>query len=770
MQKEDPTPARRKVAVLGGGLGSLSAVFELTHPDNPRRDDYEFTVYQIGWRLGGKGASGRNMRPAYAHRIEEHGLHVFFGFYDNTLKMMQEALAELNRPAGAPQSTFEKAFQPHDLIVLEQKVGDRWTTWPMIMPSNDDKPGIDQLWDTPVAYIEECLGLLHQLFRRTGRLLGHDPKDHGVEHALLESINRLLGPAHAATAILERLLLAAMHLARLLAKGEAAARSLLEKETGLVEHFLDRSKVALHLEAGALQLGLRALASVLTRFRDLLWKHIRKGLEDDIEVLRAWVFFNFSVGNIVGFVEDELLRKGFDSINEQDYMEWLARYVVDDDGLTARSPLASCVYAGCFAYVDGDTDRPSMEAGTVLRTMVRMLFTYKGHVQYKMTAGMGDTIFGPLYEVLKRRGVKFRFFHKVERLGLADDGKSIGSIHLGRQVDLVPRPDAAGGDTATTEYQPMIDVEKLPCWPENPLYDQIVDGDKLERQGIDLESYIADWPTAENVTLVAGEDFNEVLLGISLAALPTICRELIDANNGWRDMVARVGTVRTQGFQIWLEPPLACLGWDLAAPVLTCYDVNPFNTWADMSHLLDRETWPSAPGHKPHNVAYFCGPMPEPAGQEPNAPTPRLDAVTGWAIQLLESKMGHLWPKATTPQKVDTGPLAWDLLIDNRQDAPAPDGPDAKGRFEAQYVVSIVNPSDRYVLTLPGSSKYRLAAGDSGFANLYLAGDWIKSSMNIGAAEATVMSGMSCANAISGWPRLADIVGWGFGEPNFRKQ
>jgi len=31
-----------------------------------------------------------------------------------------------------------------------------------------------------------------------------------------------------------------------------------------------------------------------------------------------------------------------------------------------------------------------------------------------MQAGMGDTIFGPMYEVMKKRGVKFKFFHQVD--------------------------------------------------------------------------------------------------------------------------------------------------------------------------------------------------------------------------------------------------------------------------------------------------------------------------------------------------------------------
>jgi uncharacterized protein with NAD-binding domain and iron-sulfur cluster len=56
------------------------------------------------------------------------------------------------------------------------------------------------------------------------------------------------------------------------------------------------------------------------------------------------------------------------------------------------------------------------------------------------------------------------------------------------------------------------------------------------------------------------------------------------------------------------------------------------------------------------------------------------------------------------------------------------------------------------VLSVPGSSKYRLRAGESGFSNLYLAGDWVRTSLNAGCVEAAVMAGMDAAAALSGDP------------------
>lgn len=45
---------RERVAILGGGMGGLTAAWALTAtPELLQR--YEVTVYQEGWLLGGKG-------------------------------------------------------------------------------------------------------------------------------------------------------------------------------------------------------------------------------------------------------------------------------------------------------------------------------------------------------------------------------------------------------------------------------------------------------------------------------------------------------------------------------------------------------------------------------------------------------------------------------------------------------------------------------------------------------------------------------------------
>ena len=84
-----------EVAVVGGGCGAIATAFELTRPEH--RGKYHVTIYQLGWRLGGKGASGRGP----AERVQEHGLHIWMGFYENAFRLLRECYAELNRTPGS---------------------------------------------------------------------------------------------------------------------------------------------------------------------------------------------------------------------------------------------------------------------------------------------------------------------------------------------------------------------------------------------------------------------------------------------------------------------------------------------------------------------------------------------------------------------------------------------------------------------------------------------------------------------------------------------
>jgi uncharacterized protein with NAD-binding domain and iron-sulfur cluster len=172
----------------------------------------------------------------------------------------------------------------------------------------------------------------------------------------------------------------------------------------------------------------------------------------------------------------------------------------------------------------------------------------------------------------------------------------------------------------------------------------------------------------------------------------------------------------------------------------------PFDTWADMSHLLPRERWPA--DAVPLHLAYMCsrleddGEPPPPPRTEPDYPARQTARVRANAEQWLTTKAGALWPRATAGGGRG---FDWSLLVDPEERAGA-------RRLEAQYLQATSHPSERYVLSVPGSTRYRLRAGESGFANLVLAGDWVRTGMNAGCVEAAVMAGMQASRALSGHP------------------
>ncbi|MCB0213397.1 MAG: NAD(P)-binding protein, partial [Anaerolineae bacterium] len=511
-------PAKEKIAILGGGVGALVTAFGLTESGK----DYDITVYQMGWRLGGKGASGRNLDPAYHYRIEEHGLHVWAGLYDNAFGVIRQCYAELDRAPDAPLGTWQEAFKPQNFVVVEEKYKDQWYHWPFNVPTNSQLPGEPdaRLFPSLWSYIEEAIEVMRYfLGQHLAAKEGAAPPPPKMDRWLKRLIDRLVDDIEtAALNAGDMMLSAAQQLARRLAEADASDDDF---DFGDILHWLGRG-----VEESVERLFLR----VLTLFVDWVWEDVQDKL-DTLTIRQAWIFINFAYGNIRGIVEDDLISNGFYKVDDQDYRAWLGQYLFDDDGLTVNSPLAFFVYDADFAYEDGDFSKPRISAGVTLYTIIRMAFTWKGALIWKMQAGMGDTVFTPLYRVLQKRGVKFKFFHRVKKLHVAEDKRSIDTITVGVQAKL-KNPDQ--------EYQPLITIKGLECWPSTPFYDQLVDGDAL--QAVNFEDWCT--PDIEEIQLQTGVDFDKVVLGISIGMFPYICCDLIEQNAAWKAMVDQVRTVR----------------------------------------------------------------------------------------------------------------------------------------------------------------------------------------------------------------------------------
>jgi len=706
--------AKTKLAILGGGMGSLSTAFWLT--SQPGWDQkYDITVYQMGWRLGGKAASGRN--PAMAFRNEEHGYHMLFGFYENTFATMRACYQELGRSPDAPFSEFiaptpedeerypgRYAMRRNRLLHLAEDFHGTTHTLNFHFPMNDRLPGDG-----------EAVNLFAAL-RETWMWLWRSKAD---DLTFLSS-----GPTNFPIRVQQKL------------QEMKGVWSLVE--LGIKCRVDARQN---HDDARAIY---RPLVYYIECFLRDFWEEIKDRVSTEWEAYRKWILADLIGTTIRGFLIDDLAFSGFDSINDENYCDWLMRHATIPEGtrLTSSSILTQFAYDACFAYRSGDGLAPrtpekplqgmaNMEAGTMLRGQLRLILTYKGAIDWLFQAGCGEVLVAPMYEVLQRRGVQFKFFHKVRQLVVPPGSECLEAIVMERQATLKE------GD-----YQPLRMVKDLPCWPIQPLYDQLVEGDELRARKINLESHWTDWKGPE-FTLKRGEDFDEVLLGISLGGLPHIAQDLIRENANWKAMVEEVKTIRTIGFQTWTNHTLEDMGWS-KGKILTGTGVQPVNMEADATEMILREAWPVE--GCPVNLTYFGGVMKddpnEPQVPDPTYPETQRASLKRQAIDFLNRHASIYWPSSVTEQG-----FRWDWLA-------APHQPQAEGeqRFESQFWQANIDPSERYVLSVVGSTRHRLKAGESGFRNLFLAGDWVKTGLNCGCMEATVMSGMQAARAIGDFP------------------
>src|SRR3954447_1567535 len=154
--------SRRRVAILGGGQAALTAALQLSDPANPEAP--EVTIYQLGWRLGGKGATGR---PAHEPpRIMEHGLHEWFGFYDNSFHQIRAVYKDLDRDPEERPATWQEAFVGTNTGFLVEWCEGRPLLWKTTYETRPGSPGDGE---TPFEHVEHLARALEHLERRVKR-------------------------------------------------------------------------------------------------------------------------------------------------------------------------------------------------------------------------------------------------------------------------------------------------------------------------------------------------------------------------------------------------------------------------------------------------------------------------------------------------------------------------------------------------------------------------------------------------------------------------
>lgn len=706
------TEQKAKVAIVGGGCAAMSAAYELTHGENAGK--FELTVYQLGWRLGGKGASGRGV----AGRIEEHGLHLWMGHYDNAFALMRRCYQDLGLD-------WRKAFSPAPYVGLADSVGGNdWQRLMACFPPTAGSPG-DPRQSNAGGYLSRSIDLLRALVAAAENAPRAPTSELGRSEVL-----RITGHNGEQRKPGWR---------RVLAYGELGSLTAVLHGLALMQNVLS--------SAASDSAAKPTLSQLLDDISASVHRLLTPLLERDTPSRYLWEIIDVVLAQVRGGIRLMTDSRGLSAINQYDIREWLAMNGAAERSL--QSAFVRGLYDLAFAYEHGDSKRPSMAAGEGLLGSMRMFFTYREALFWKMHGGMGDVVFAPLYEELKRQGVRFEFFHRLENVGLAS-----GSPHDGDTPHVNSLTFAVQATTkGQAEYNPLINRGGARCWPADPQWNQLVEGDQQRCAARDFESFWDPGPTHDR-KLEIGKDFDFVVLGVSIGSIRHTCNELIEFDGRWRLMVDQVKTVATQSLQLWIREDLQQLGWTGPSPTLSAF-VTPFDTWADMSHLVPIENWPAPV----KTIAYFCSVLHTSQDDEEFGIAYQhraFDQVRENAVKFLDEEIRHLWPNA-----VDQDGFRWDVLTE------PPDGglsPPLHGaaRITSQYWRANINPSDRYVLSLPGTIECRISPLDNTFDNLTICGDWTDCGFNLGCVEAAVMSGRLAAHALSLVPRLEDVSGYDF--------
>ncbi|MEJ2501834.1 MAG: NAD(P)-binding protein, partial [Gemmatimonadota bacterium] len=486
---------RTRVAVLGGGPAGLAAAFGLSATAE-LRDRYEVTVYQAGWRVGGKCGQGRERDRAW--RIEQNGTHYVFGAYDNVFRTARQAFDELEAAGDHRFGTFDSNFIARNLLAMKQFFGGEWTTWAVELWGNDLKPGGEAEELTLGRALEKGIAALiehHGRHAEHARPRGPGGSERPPEHETwVERIAELIG--RQVDDVEDLVGVGLLHVAHHLA--------------GLVD------------EAGLRDPALRAIVWLLERFRAFLRDLLHARLDTHVGALRLWVMADFGISALLGIIEDDVFAPGrMAGLDRYDLREWLARHGASERTLYS-APVITW-YNAIAAYEDGDVSRPDMSAAAGLQAMLRLGMTYKGAFAYQMSHEVGESVVAPVYQVLKNRGVRFMFFHRVWDVRPSETGDAIDVIEVERQVEL------KSGNPAS--YEPFVTLPGTdrPVWPSTPLAEQIEGPCDFEPA---LDSFYTPHRGPRHA-LRRGADFDVVVYALPAASLPRYCAGLIEQRPEW---------------------------------------------------------------------------------------------------------------------------------------------------------------------------------------------------------------------------------------------
>jgi uncharacterized protein with NAD-binding domain and iron-sulfur cluster len=678
---------RVKVAIIGGGAAGVAAAFRLS--DQKLGGHYDITLYQLGWRLGGKCASGRE---APSQRIKEHGLHMLMGCYQYVFYAMRACFDEWVRPRTSPWKKWQDLFtELHDITLVERDAdgnAEQWDRWNIAFDilgqsgfPGDPIPGRFDAPDVP-----GICDLLNPFARTLSDFIQKNPPPH-------LAVSNAAAGALAVTGAAGQLAIEVIN---------AGFKMLIPQLSGPALTL----QPALDTLDTINQVMRSAYAGV--EHADGLWCPAEGTLNQSER--RAFILTNLGIAVLKGAIVDVCMKNGTeDALNQLDFREWLRNNGACE--ISVRAAPIRVLYDLTFAYRNGNAgsssddpariDNGSIAAGVALRFVMEAVRGFKKSPVWKMNAGMGDTIFTPLYQVLQARHVDIKLFHRAKRIGLSSDHQRVSLIELEQQVEL-----------NGLEYDPFIRVHTrngdLDCWPDGPRWGQIKNGKQLEAANVDLES-AADTTCARHHKLELGKDFDVVIVAIPPEVLKTVASELPQHDNAWKTALDASRSVVTKSVQLWMSFSAEVLGGEMGA-VDSGFEP-AFTSFAEMSHLLPAETWPPP---EPRSLVYACGCVELRQTVAPGGPD---DPQT-----FIQQELPKLWTHLGNPTLAPT--------------------------ITSKYERTNSDPSELYVQTPPGTVATRLSPDDVHYENLFVCGDWVRTRFSGGCVESAFESGFRAADAV----------------------
>ncbi|MGE0729936.1 MAG: NAD(P)-binding protein [Acidimicrobiia bacterium] len=758
----------QRVAIIGGGVAGLFSALMLSDPRLGGR--FDVTIYTRGWRLGGKCASGRN--PHEHERIEEHGLHLWFGFYENALGWTRRALEDLPPELRARYRSFDEAFLGIDDVVLFEE-------WPN--HEQVEKVSAMRLHFPvdPHSAGGQAVPTLGATVRRVADVLAETAK-------VMFSGAMPFGPSRA--------------FARLVGVGARLGARLVPRHLGAVPGARPGPVTGLRLWVLLRLLGLsRRVTWALLRPASGSGEGRRRQIATGVDLLHA---------ALKGIVEDDLLVDGFGKIDGVELREWLAGHGASPVSLNSGSVLWA-LYDLVFGYHRGDSWIPELAAGKALLALLRLLGGYHGHFGYRMASSMGEVAIAPMYDLLRDRGVHVGFFRDLRAVHL-DGAGDLASVELHEQAD-VPVDGYDPFRWTGPDGGHFWSIE--PDWSQIDLDPSTVTADALEN-GLPVR------PDEPRRTLRVGHDVDHVLLCVPipvLAADPVLSEELRRVP-AWQRAIEHSASVATAAYQIWSDAegsvPVV-LNDRFGGAIVSSYD-QPFSTYCPMDQLAAVECWQ---GPRPVRIGYGCGVWPE----DPAPPADAADAVPigtsepGGIARLSGSSTSRTMPNGMEPaaslgsvqKEAATSLDVLEKLPDPPRDGlralvrratavappsridptlppaagadaprvarflegpePAPPGRDSKafssraldpgsGEHHTLWVRLNDQPAHRYVTTPPTNPWYRIEPDDTGVGHLWAAGDWTANLIDGGCVEGTVISALRASRGIARAAGVADEV------------